>query len=74
MTLGPLIILSGPSGSGKSTVIRELLQRSPLPLYQSLPATTRRSTGSGPPPRAPATPALLHQLSPPHYQHYTAYH
>lgn len=41
MSLGPLIILSGPSGSGKSTVIRELLQRSSLPLYQSISVTTR---------------------------------
>lgn len=38
---GRLIIISGPSGAGKSTVVRELIQRCPLPLKLSVSATTR---------------------------------
>jgi guanylate kinase len=38
---GRLIIISGPSGAGKSTVVRELLNRCPLPLRLSVSATTR---------------------------------
>lgn len=41
-TPGKLIIISGPSGAGKSSVVRELLQKCPLPLRQSVSATTRK--------------------------------
>ena len=36
-----LIIISGPSGAGKSTVVRRLIEKSELPLTQSISATTR---------------------------------
>lgn len=49
--MGPLIILSGPSGSGKSTVMARVLERSGLPLRQSISATTR-------PPRAAERPGI----------------
>ncbi|MGE0758602.1 MAG: guanylate kinase [Pirellulaceae bacterium] len=39
---GRLVIISGPSGAGKSTVVKELLNRSTLPLMLSVSATTRR--------------------------------
>lgn len=38
---GKLIVISGPSGAGKSTVIREVFERSDLPLQWSVSATTR---------------------------------
>ena len=41
-TNGRLIVVSGPSGAGKSTVVRELIQRCPLPLTLSVSATTRQ--------------------------------
>src|SRR5262245_53175799 len=41
-TTGKLIIISGPSGAGKSSVVRELLMTCPLPIKQSISATTRR--------------------------------
>ena len=41
MTRGRLVIISGPSGAGKSTVVRELINRSDLPLKLSVSATTR---------------------------------
>jgi guanylate kinase len=37
-----LVVISGPSGAGKSTVVRELLDRCPLPLCLSVSATTRQ--------------------------------
>jgi len=37
-----LVIISGPSGAGKSTVVRELLEKCPLPLVMSVSATTRK--------------------------------
>lgn len=39
---GKLIIISGPSGAGKSSVVKQLLDRSSLPLTMSVSATTRR--------------------------------
>jgi guanylate kinase len=39
--MGNVIIVSGPSGAGKSTVVKELLERCPLPLKISVSATTR---------------------------------
>lgn len=39
---GKLIVISGPSGAGKSTVLKEVFQRSGLPLEWSVSATTRR--------------------------------
>src|SRR5438067_570513 len=36
-----LVVISGPSGAGKSTVVRELLEKCPLPLVLSVSATTR---------------------------------
>lgn len=38
---GNLVIISGPSGAGKSTVVRQLMERCPLPLVLSVSATTR---------------------------------
>lgn len=38
---GHLVIISGPSGVGKSTVLKELIQKCPLPLTMSVSATTR---------------------------------
>ncbi len=37
-----LVVISGPSGAGKSTVVRELLEKCPLPLCLSVSATTRQ--------------------------------
>lgn len=37
----PLVILSGPSGVGKTTVIERLRKASPVPLIESVSATTR---------------------------------
>jgi guanylate kinase len=36
-----LVVISGPSGAGKSTVVRELLEKCPLPMHLSISATTR---------------------------------
>lgn len=36
-----LVVISGPSGAGKSTVVRELMEKCPLPLHLSISATTR---------------------------------
>lgn len=41
VTAGKLVVISGPSGAGKSTVVRELLQKTRLPLQLSISATTR---------------------------------
>src|SRR3954451_11106301 len=41
-TSSRLVVMSGPSGAGKSTVVRELLDRCPLPLCLSVSATTRQ--------------------------------
>ena len=38
---GKMVIFSGPSGAGKTTVVREVLDKSPLPLELSVSATTR---------------------------------
>ena len=38
---GRLVVISGPSGAGKSTVVRQLLERCPLPLKMSVSCTTR---------------------------------
>lgn len=38
---GRLIILSGPSGVGKTTILKQLHDRSDLPLIESVSATTR---------------------------------
>ena len=38
---GRLVIISGPSGVGKTTVLKTLFQRCPLPLQESVSATTR---------------------------------
>ena len=38
---GRTIIISGPSGVGKTTVVRELLEKSAIPLTLSVSATTR---------------------------------
>jgi guanylate kinase len=39
--LGKLIIISGPSGVGKTTVLKNLFADCPLPLVESVSATTR---------------------------------
>ncbi len=39
--IGHLVIISGPSGVGKTTVLRELFRICPLPLQESVSATTR---------------------------------
>jgi guanylate kinase len=39
--VGRLIILSGPSGVGKTTVLKQLFATCPLPLVESVSATTR---------------------------------
>src|SRR5262245_24685165 len=36
-----LVVISGPSGAGKSTVVREIMEKCPLPLSLSVSATTR---------------------------------
>src|SRR5262245_45124067 len=41
-TTSHLVVISGPSGAGKSTVVRELLEKCPLPLHLSISATTRQ--------------------------------
>jgi len=38
---GQVVVVSGPSGAGKTTVLREVFQRSQLPLVHSVSATTR---------------------------------
>ena len=38
---GRLVIVSGPSGVGKTTVMREVFERRPVPLVESVSATTR---------------------------------
>ncbi len=38
---GRLVVISGPSGVGKSTVVDALLARAPVPLVESVSATTR---------------------------------
>ena len=38
---GKLIIISGPSGVGKTTVLKKLFAECPLPLVESVSATTR---------------------------------
>lgn len=38
---GRLVILSGPSGVGKTTVLKQLFATCPLPLVESVSATTR---------------------------------
>ena len=38
---GQLVIISGPSGVGKTTVLRSLFKNCPLPLLESVSATTR---------------------------------
>jgi guanylate kinase len=38
---GQLVIISGPSGVGKTTVLRSLFENCPLPLQESVSATTR---------------------------------
>jgi guanylate kinase len=38
---GRVVVVSGPSGAGKTSVMRRLYQHSPLPLVQSVSATTR---------------------------------
>lgn len=38
---GNLVVISGPSGVGKTTVLRELIEKCPLPLQMSVSATTR---------------------------------
>ena len=38
---GQLVIISGPSGVGKTTVLRSLFEICPLPLQESVSATTR---------------------------------
>jgi guanylate kinase len=40
-TTSHLVVISGPSGAGKSTVVRELMEKCPLPLHLSVSATTR---------------------------------
>lgn len=41
-TPGKLVVFSGPSGAGKTTVLDRLFQRVPLPLVESVSATTRK--------------------------------
>ena len=36
-----VVVLSGPSGSGKSTIVQQLIRECPVPLRQSISATTR---------------------------------
>lgn len=38
---GQLVIISGPSGVGKTTVLKSLFEKCPLPLQESVSATTR---------------------------------
>lgn len=38
---GQLVIISGPSGVGKTTVLKSLFKNCPLPLQESVSATTR---------------------------------
>jgi guanylate kinase len=45
-TDGKLLIVSGPSGAGKSTVVRELLDKCPVPVVSSISATTRKPRDS----------------------------
>jgi guanylate kinase len=42
VTPGHLVVISGPSGAGKSTVVRQVLEKCPLPLQLSVSATTRK--------------------------------
>lgn len=37
-----VVVLSGPSGSGKTTIVHRLVNESPVPLVESVSATTRR--------------------------------
>jgi guanylate kinase len=37
-----VVVLSGPSGSGKTTIVNRLVTDSPVPLVESVSATTRR--------------------------------
>ncbi|RLS56455.1 MAG: guanylate kinase [Planctomycetota bacterium] len=36
-----VVVLSGPSGSGKSTIVQRLIRECPVPIRQSISATTR---------------------------------
>jgi len=41
-TPGKLVIVSGPSGSGKTTLLAKVMDQCPLPLAESVSATTRQ--------------------------------